>query len=321
MNTEPVVSLHVAADLSAYSHVAVKLTSTGINLASAGDRVIGTMIRGNAVAANTGDAVIGRSAAVYLSAGHGLNFVTVGTNNAIACGDELELWSSGRYAKRGATISGTGEADDDLITITDHGFVSGQAVTFSTLTGGAGLTVGLVYYVIAAGLTSSTFSVSATSGGSAVNISTDYSVVTVRPAASSPAAALAVDSAPASNVSAIIRAIVLPSSVTAGQATATYSVDGAIAIMDGVAFITKGSAAAMTIAAPTAAQTGTRLTIMANSDYAHVITFTGTTLLDGTTGANSTATTAAFKGSGLTVIATSGGTWLLEAAVVCAIAP
>lgn len=320
MNTEPVVSLHVAADLSAYSHVAVKLTSTGINLASAGDRVIGTMVRGNAVAANTGDTVIGRSAAVFLSAGHGLNFITVGTNDAIACADELELWSSGRYAKRGATITGTGDLTTDIITITDHGFVSGQAVTFSVLTTGAGLTVGLVYYVIAANLAANTFQVSATSGGSAVNITTSYTVMTVRPAASSPAAALAVDSAPASNVSAVIRAIVLPNSTTSSQATATYSVDGAIAIMDGVAFITKGSAAAMTLAAPSAAQTGTRLSIIANSDYAHVITFTGSTLLDGTTGANITATTAAFKGSGLTVVATSGGFWLLEAAVVCTIA-
>jgi hypothetical protein len=90
-----------------------------------------------------------------------------------------------------------------------------------------------------------------------------------------------------------------------------YTADGAITLTSGVHKISKTSAAAMTIAAPTAEQDGTRITITAGTNFAHVITFTGSTLLDGTTGANLTVTLAAFIGSTLTVIA-SGTKWLLE---------
>lgn len=90
----------------------------------------------------------------------------------------------------------------------------------------------------------------------------------------------------------------------------TITGDGAITIINSVVLLTKGSAAAITIAAPSS-QDGVRITIIANSDFAHVITFTGSTLLDGTTGANITATLAAFKGSSITVIA-AGTKWLVE---------
>jgi len=89
-----------------------------------------------------------------------------------------------------------------------------------------------------------------------------------------------------------------------------YTADGAIALTPGIHTIAKTSAAAMTIAAPSG-QDGLRLTIVANTDFAHVITFTGSTLLDGTTGANLTVTLTAFKGSAITVVAV-GTKWLLE---------
>ncbi len=98
---------------------------------------------------------------------------------------------------------------------------------------------------------------------------------------------------------------------TSPQATVTnYTADGAITIQSGVSTIAKTSAAAMTVAAPSS-QDGTRMTIISNTDFAHVITFTGSTLLDGTTGANLTVTMTAFKGSAITVIAV-GTKWLLE---------
>lgn len=90
-----------------------------------------------------------------------------------------------------------------------------------------------------------------------------------------------------------------------------YTADGAIALTSGVHRINKTSAAAMTVAAPTDAQDGTELVITAGTDFAHVITFTGSTLLDGTTGANLTVTLAAFIGSTITVFA-SGTKWLLK---------
>lgn len=54
-----------------------------------------------------------------------------------------------------------------------------------------------------------------------------------------------------------------------------YAADGAITIQSGTAVITKASAAAMTLAAPTSAQKGTTLTIVAGTAFAHVVTATG----------------------------------------------
>jgi hypothetical protein len=94
------------------------------------------------------------------------------------------------------------------------------------------------------------------------------------------------------------------------RTSTNYTADGAISLLEGVHTIAKASAAAMTVAAPSS-QDGLRMTIISNTDFAHVITFTGSTLLDGTTGANLTVTMTAFKGSSITVIA-AGTKWLLE---------
>lgn len=70
-------------------------------------------------------------------------------------------------------------ADDIIDTATAHGYAAGDRVRFLTLTGGTGLTVGRDYYVIAANLAAQTFQVSTTSGGSAVNFTTDITAGTV----------------------------------------------------------------------------------------------------------------------------------------------
>lgn len=101
--------------------------------------------------------------------------------------------------------------------------------------------------------------------------------------------------------------------------TTVYTSDGAITLTSGVHFVEKTTTAAMTVAAPSS-QDGERLTIISNTDHAHVITFTGTTLLDGTTGANSTATFTAFKGASITVVA-RGAFWLVESLNQCTCAP
>ena len=87
------------------------------------------------------------------------------------------------------------------------------------------------------------------------------------------------------------------------EVVTAYTADGAIAISNGIKTIGKGSAAAMTVAAPTAAQEGTVMRIIAKTAYAHVITFTGKTLDDGTSATKLKATTAAYVGSGITVVA------------------
>lgn len=60
-------------------------------------------------------------------------------------------------------------ATPGVVTWADHGFVAGQPVTFST-TGAlpTGLEADTAYYVVAAGITANTFSVSATPGGAAI---------------------------------------------------------------------------------------------------------------------------------------------------------
>ena len=104
------------------------------------------------------------------------------------------------------------------------------------------------------------------------------------------------------------------------QGVTTISGDGAVTIASGHVILTKGSAAAITVAAPSS-QDGTLITITSNSDYAHVITFTGSTLLDGTTGANQTVTMTAFKGSSITILAVGDKWLLLNSSNVTSIAP
>jgi hypothetical protein len=89
----------------------------------------------------------------------------------------------GRFRKdsnEARVISGiTASASTDTFTKTAHGLTDGTAIVFTVLTGGSGLTIDtLSYFVINA--TANTFQVSETSGGSAVDILTDYSSVTVQ---------------------------------------------------------------------------------------------------------------------------------------------
>lgn len=65
----------------------------------------------------------------------------------------------------------TAAASTDIVSCTNHGMSDGDEVRFTTITGGSGITAMAPYYVINS--TASTFKVSATKGGSAVNITTD----------------------------------------------------------------------------------------------------------------------------------------------------
>ena len=95
------------------------------------------------------------------------------------------------------------------------------------------------------------------------------------------------------------------SPVTVGPllAITTITGDGAITIAQGVVALTKGSAAAITLAAPTAAQAGTMIVVVNGSAWAHVLTATGL-LDDGVTGGGkNTATFGAYVGSAITLLA------------------
>lgn len=92
----------------------------------------------------------------------------------------------------------------------------------------------------------------------------------------------------------------------------TYVGDGAISLVAQVAYLTKPSAGAYTIAAPGAGGIGLKITFTAGTDFAHVVTFTGSTLKDGTTGAKITWTSAAFIGSSLTICGVTATQWIVE---------
>lgn len=89
----------------------------------------------------------------------------------------------------------------------------------------------------------------------------------------------------------------------------TYAIDGAITVVPQTAYLTKGSAGAYTIAAPGTAGIGAVITITSGTDFAHVVTFTGTTLQDGTAGANVTWTAAAVQGTSITIVGVTATKW------------
>lgn len=94
----------------------------------------------------------------------------------------------------------------------------------------------------------------------------------------------------------------------------TISGDGAIPVdQDAIILLTKGSAAAVTLAVPGAANVGRKLIITGGSDFAHVVTAASTSVHDGTTGGHGTLTSPAFQGGTLTLRAVTAAKWNVEA--------
>ncbi|HJP60592.1 MAG TPA: hypothetical protein VJ865_11345 [Gemmatimonadaceae bacterium] len=88
----------------------------------------------------------------------------------------------------------------------------------------------------------------------------------------------------------------------------TYGEDGAIAVptKDTNVILSKGSAGAYTLAAPSKAQDGLRLTITSKTAFAHVVTATSL-IGDGVSGSpHTTATFAAFVGASILLVAVNG---------------
>jgi len=96
----------------------------------------------------------------------------------------------------------------------------------------------------------------------------------------------------------------------------TAAADGAVTQRSGTVFITKGTAAALTIANPISGHPddggddGKRLTFISTTANAHTLTRSTTGFNDGGSGAD-VATFSGAKGDGLTIIA-YGGKWYVE---------
>lgn len=72
----------------------------------------------------------------------------------------------------------TGVASTDIINDTGHTFVNNTPVVFSSLTGGAGLAINTPYFVVNA-VAGVSYQLSLTSGGAAINFTTDISAATL----------------------------------------------------------------------------------------------------------------------------------------------
>lgn len=78
-------------------------------------------------------------------------------------------------AAGGTTQTGTAAASTDLITLTSHGLVNGDTVTFSNVGAATPLLTGQAYFVVNS--SANTFSVATSKGGTAVDITADGTVI------------------------------------------------------------------------------------------------------------------------------------------------
>lgn len=88
--------------------------------------------------------------------------------------------------------------------------------------------------------------------------------------------------------------------------TQGYLVDGPLGMDSGLKFLTKGSAGAYTLALPPADLDGQELIIVSKTAFAHVVTTPAAGIANGTTGAKTTLTFAAFVGASVTLVASNG---------------
>jgi hypothetical protein len=93
------------------------------------------------------------------------------------------------------------------------------------------------------------------------------------------------------------------------------AVNGAIPVVSGIYRIVNVAAGAYTLRAPTAAEEGTTLFITAGTAAAHAITATGLIQNGIVGGAKNSATTAAFIGSGIVLVALNLQ-WYVQSSVV-----
>jgi len=107
------------------------------------------------------------------------------TSGAFAVGQRLSAATAGIISAgtkvKSMTASGnkavTGAAATDIFTAAAHGYIVGDVVQFSGLTGGAGISTSVAYYV--GDVTTNTFRVATTPGGTALDFTTDLTAGTV----------------------------------------------------------------------------------------------------------------------------------------------
>jgi hypothetical protein len=109
------------------------------------------------------------------------------STGAFAVGQRISTLAASAAIPAGTTIAAlsslasggvTADAPTDVFTRAAHGLRVGDPVVFSALTGGAGITAGALYYVSQV-LSSSTFKVSSSRGGTALDVTSNLTAGTV----------------------------------------------------------------------------------------------------------------------------------------------
>jgi hypothetical protein len=93
--------------------------------------------------------------------------------DAITAGNLIGMWPLGGAAKRAFNVSDAADVTANTIDSPAHGLVAGNSVVVWNDIGASlptGLSEGTIYFVIATGLTTDVFELSATLGGSAIDI-------------------------------------------------------------------------------------------------------------------------------------------------------
>lgn len=112
------------------------------------------------------------SASATFDVGAGNTVAWIGRWDAVTVGNFLGMAPAGAGARRQFSAIAA-DLTPNTLESPAHGLSAGQGVVFWASSGAAlpaGLSVGTIYYVIAAGLTTDVFEVSTTVGGSAVDI-------------------------------------------------------------------------------------------------------------------------------------------------------
>lgn len=106
-------------------------------------------------------------------------FTDAPNQNVFIEGDKITVELDDPNGEKGvsAPVTVTASSANDTLTRTSHGFANGAVATFGGTTVPGGLTAGTVYYI--RDVTANTFKVAATSGGTAIDLTSNGTAVTV----------------------------------------------------------------------------------------------------------------------------------------------
>ena len=172
-----VVASQKAATIAAFNYLKIQIASQLANNATA----LASANSNMDVIINILDKGIGETPEVHGSITYNNTLGTIKAAEILRANKTFLAYEAAAYitASYGGMVTTTTITGDLFTTSESHNFVAGDPVVFSGTTyTGSGVVVGTTYYVLAAGLTSTEFSVSATSGGSAIDVTTDNSAGT-----------------------------------------------------------------------------------------------------------------------------------------------